>query len=124
LELARMLSRSLGAPLFYSKTSRLLVELNRTLGHRQLFSEFSRPLDERERAKLIEKYYRPYREAVENRIAAALTESPVLHVSVHSFTPVMRGYERPTDLGLLFDPARMRESAYCHDWRLELRKLA
>lgn len=34
----------------------------------------------------------------------------VLHLSVHSFTPVFEGCTRPTDLGILYDPKRKTES--------------
>lgn len=124
LEFAKRLSRALPAPLFYSTTSRLLVELNRTLGHRQLFSEFTRSLPEPARQEVIARYYHPYRESVEQQAAQLLSQGRVLHLSIHSFSPVMRGHTRRTDLGLLFDPSRRFESAFCDIWRRELRAAA
>ena len=41
----------------------------------------------------------------------------MLHLSCHSFTPRFRGVKRGTDIGLLFDPARPAEAAFCRRWR-------
>lgn len=53
LALARDLAAAARAPLFYSTTSRLLVELNRPLGHPQIFH---RPFPERTRAAMRERF--------------------------------------------------------------------
>ena len=37
----------------------------------------------------------------------------VLHLSIHSFTPILDGVERVCDIGLLYDPRRKREHAFC-----------
>ncbi len=118
LQLARSLARASGAPLVACTTSRLVVDLNRSLHHPQLFSEWTRALPAVERDALIERWWRPYRDRV-----AALVEQgaapgePVLHLSVHSFTARWRSRAREVDVGLLYDPARARErafaSAYC-----------
>src|SRR5829696_2191846 len=70
LTFARELADTLHAELFYSTTSRLLVELNRSRGHPQLFSTPVRRLPRAERAALLAHYYQPYRQRVESRIAA------------------------------------------------------
>jgi predicted N-formylglutamate amidohydrolase len=72
LRLARGLARGLRAPLIYSTTSRLLVELNRSVGHRHLFSEVTRGLPRLERELILERHYRPYRGLVEAEIESAL----------------------------------------------------
>ena len=45
---------------------------------------------------------------------------PVLHISVHSFTPILNGVERDVDIGLLFDPARRLESRFCENIKQQL----
>ena len=122
LELAKRLAKAFNAPLFFSTTSRLLIELNRTLGHPRIFSEFSRVLNESDRETLIQEFYRPYREEVEQAIQRASKSGPVLHLSIHSFTPVLDEKNRRTDIGLLFDPARQFESRFCTDWKTSLRR--
>ena len=111
LALARDFAAATGAPLFYSTVSRLLVELNRPLGHPQVFFL---DLSEKTRAALLRRYYFPYWNAVQK---AARHGRRVLHLSCHSFTPRFRGAQRTTDIGLLFDPARPAEAAFCRRWR-------
>ncbi len=123
LELARALSRELGAPLFRGVVTRLLVDLNRSLPSPTLFSENTLRLPEKERLALLERYWEPYRQAVRRCVEERLGENGgVLHFSVHSFTPKLRGETRRTDIGLLFDPARPAEARFCRTLRGELRR--
>ena len=46
----------------------------------------------------------------------------VVHLSVHSFTPVFEGRERGTDLSLLYDPSRPGERALAAAWVEGLRR--
>ena len=124
LALARALHRSIGTPLFESSVTRLLVDLNRSVGHPQLFSEFSKPLDAGERAALLARHYFPHREAVESWIADQVSRRrEVVHIGVHSFTPRLDGRVRTADVGLLYDPARADELWFCRDWKAALRSL-
>jgi predicted N-formylglutamate amidohydrolase len=110
LRAALALARRLDAPLVASTTTRLLVDLNRSLGHRKLFSELTRGLPSEERARLIERHWRPHRAEVERRCARSIAAGrSVLHVAVHSFTPVLDGQVREVDVGLLYDPASRLE---------------
>ena len=47
----------------------------------------------------------------------------VVHVGVHSFTPVLNGVRRNADIGLLFDPRRAMESAFCRSWKTAIEAL-
>ena len=99
---------------FYQTQSRLLVELNRSLHHPQLFSVFTRQLPIPSKNAILEKYYFPYREEVEQQISNEIKAGEtVLHLSVHSFTPVLNEMVRTTDFGLLYDPKRKEEKAFC-----------
>lgn len=121
LELGKLLSRRLKAPLFYATVTRLLVELNRSLGHRALFSEFTASLDHAARQELLHRYYLPYRRQVEDWIGEAVARGEaVLHVSVHTFTPKLHGQVRRADVGLLYDPARPWEKRLCRQWQTAL----
>ncbi len=122
LELARDFARSLDAPLVYSTTSRLLIELNRSLHHPQLLSPWSRGIPQEE---LVRRHYRPYRDALERQVAAGLRRAArVVHLSCHSFTPRLAGVVRTADVGLLFDPRRGAEAALCGRWQAALRARA
>ncbi|GAA4297824.1 N-formylglutamate amidohydrolase [Nibribacter koreensis] len=109
---------------FSSTTSRLLVELNRSRHHPKLFSEFTHPLPEEEKRKIVTHYYAPYREQVEEQINDWIQGGfHVLHLSVHSFTPVLDGDKRKADIGLLYNPSREREQLFASKWRQEISRL-
>lgn len=113
LAIARVLARTLSVRLYYSQTSRLLVDLNRSPHHPKLFSEFSRACDLETRQRLLHKYYYPYRQNLERHIRDIIADRrPVLHLSVHSFTPALAGQIRNADFGLLYDPTRVREKQF------------
>jgi predicted N-formylglutamate amidohydrolase len=121
LVMAREFAAALDAELLYSTVSRLLVELNRSLGHRAIFSPPVRELPHAERERIIARYYRPYRDRLEAHVAAAVGRgSRVVHLSCHSFTPRLAGVSREADVGLLFDPARPSEVRLCAAWRAGL----
>jgi predicted N-formylglutamate amidohydrolase len=122
LELARQFARALRAPLIYSTTSRLLIELNRALGHRQSFSPYALRLPARTRVELVRRYYAPYRAAVAGQVARAASRGRrLVHLSCHSFTPRLAGVLRTADVGLLFDPRRGAEARFCTSWQASLR---
>ena len=123
--MARDLARALRAPLIASTVSRLLVELNRSIGHPQLFSEATRLAPAELRAAIVERYYRPYRERVERFVSASISRGRrVIHVSSHSFTPELDGEVRRADVGLLYHPGRRAEAALCARWKASLAALA
>lgn len=120
LSISQMLAHGLQSRLFSSTTSRLLIDLNRSLGHAEIFSKWSKCLNKCERESLIQSYYRAYRDEVESYICSLVIQAPVLHVSVHSFTPVFNGMPRKTDIGLLFDPERQFEKEISREWQAAL----
>jgi predicted N-formylglutamate amidohydrolase len=114
LGLARALAARLGASLRYTTVSRLVVEQNRSPGHRQLFSEMLRAAPAAVREDAYARHYAPYHAAVEAEVAGAIAAGErVLHIASHSFTPMLQGVQRRTDIGLLYDPARSAEVALC-----------
>lgn len=109
---------------FFSDTTRLLVELNRSLHSKSLFSSITDTLPGREKERLLEKHYYPYRQAVESKIMEETHAGKrVLHISVHSFTPVLEGKERQADVGLLYDPTREFEKSICRQWKEKMQEL-
>lgn len=117
LEVAKMLARAARAPLYGATVSRLLVDLNRSLGHPALFSAISKEFSQECRARIVDDHYVPHRTAVTHAIAAALGQRrTVVHLCVHSFTPVLNGEVRNADVGLLYDPRRRGEKAFAALW--------
>lgn len=125
LSVARHLSRTLRAPLLAGSISRLVVDLNRSLRHRHLHSEFLGGVDRETRQAIVARYHGPHWAAVERHVAARLRRGVwVVHVAIHSFTPALRGEVRNADLGLLYDPRRRREVALCRSWKAILGETA
>ena len=117
LELARTMADTLAAPLFAATTTRLLVDLNRSIGHHQLFSEPTRDLNNVEQALIINTHYRPHRDAVEAAVARCIESGQhVVHIASHSFTPVMHGLARRADVACLYDSRRPLERALAIRW--------
>jgi predicted N-formylglutamate amidohydrolase len=110
--LTRGLAGRLGATAVLSCFSRLLIDPNRGMDDPTLIMRLSdgaavpgnRDVDADERALRIARFHQPYH----NAIAAAVAETkarghvPFL-VSIHSFTPVWRGWQRPWHVGILWD---------------------
>lgn len=125
LGMARALAKSFAAPLVTSSVSRLLVDLNRSVGHPHIFSTMTRHTPLTLRKKIIEQHYQPYRQQVEQLVRQSVALGRcVVHISSHSFTPVMDGVQRQADVGLLYDPGREGEVKLCARWKTLLQAAA
>jgi predicted N-formylglutamate amidohydrolase len=111
-DVTRRLAAELGAPAVLSRFSRLLVDPNRGPDDPTLVMRLAdgavvpgnAALDEAGIESRIARFYRPYDDAIaaaiERSLAANVT--PAI-ISIHSFTPTLRGQARPWHCGLLFD---------------------
>lgn len=123
LNLAKALATKFNAPLIASTTSRLLIDLNRSVGHPKLYSEATRHAPAELRRSILEQHYLTYRNRVEAHIAEAIAHGQqVMHIASHSFTPVLDGCVRNADIGLLYDPARPVEVDLCRRWQAQLKR--
>jgi predicted N-formylglutamate amidohydrolase len=121
LVMARALARAFRAPLVTSSISRLLIDLNRSIGHAQLFSAATRGAPAMVREAIVAQYYCPYRAQVERLVRQSVTRGRrVIHISSHSFTPELDGKVRRADVGLLYDPGRHGETELCARWKASL----
>ncbi|MDO9405231.1 MAG: N-formylglutamate amidohydrolase [Polaromonas sp.] len=121
LELAQQMAAALHAPLYAATTTRLLIDLNRSIGHRQLHSEATRHLPLKARREIAALYYRPHRDEVEAEVARLVAGGQrVLHVASHSFTPELHGEVRQADVAWLYDPRRAGERALSVQWQAAL----
>lgn len=121
LAMARRLALELDAPLVAAQVTRLLVDLNRSVGHPRLYSEVTRPLPRTDRERILARHYRPYRAEVERLVSRSIADGRrVVHVSSHSFTPELDGKRRDADIGLLYDPSRRPERAFADRWHAAL----
>lgn len=111
-EVTRVLANAYGAPAVLACWSRLLIDLNRGADDPTLVMKLSdgsivpgnRNADAAEVAGRIAQFHAPYHDAIEAEIARARQNGivPVL-LSMHSFTPQMRGVKRPWEIGILWD---------------------
>jgi predicted N-formylglutamate amidohydrolase len=125
LVMAKNLAAAFTAPLVASTVSRLLVDLNRSVGHPHLHYEAIRKQPSELRDIILKHYYQPYRTQAERLVRQSITDhGNVIHLSSHSFTPELDGKVRYADIGLLYDPARPYEMALCEQWKLALKALA
>lgn len=121
LEVARSLAASLGAPMLSSTISRLLVDLNRPVGHPHLFSAITRNLPVALRAKITAQYHEPYWADLKQFVMRSAAKSRrTIHIASHSFTPELDGQMRCADVGLLYDPGRPAETELCARWKAAL----
>lgn len=112
LAIAQALARRFSAPLVCATVSRLVVDPNRSAENPGLFSKWTGALPARARRDILERYWQPHREAVDAALDAMTRErGRVVHLGLHSFTPVLRGERRPLEIGLLYDPRRPTERA-------------
>jgi len=125
LRMAEDLAAAFAAPLVSSKVSRLLVDLNRSVGHPHLHYQVIKNESAEVREIILKQYYQPYRTQAEHLVRQAIADhGQVIHLSSHSFTPELNGKIRNADIGLLYDPARPYEVALCEQWKMALKAYA
>lgn len=108
----------------FAKYSRLVIDLNRSLHHRNAFSFITKNLASTMKEMIMVKYYEPYRKKVFSTIADFIqNDFFVLHLSIHSFTPIFKQKERNCDIGLLYDPTHLLEAQFCRSLKQQLMKI-
>jgi predicted N-formylglutamate amidohydrolase len=110
-DLTRRLADLLDAPAVLGRFSRLVIDPNRALDHPQSVPRVSdgvaipgnRDVDAAEAGRRAERYFHIYHRAIGERIEAALARATPTLIGVHSFTPIMDGFERPWHAAVLHD---------------------
>ncbi|MDH4261963.1 MAG: N-formylglutamate amidohydrolase [Spirochaetia bacterium] len=118
LDLFKFLSKEINCTSISGNCSRLLIDLNRSESSKSLFSKYSGKLALNQKQSIVEKYYFPYRRKVEHFVSEKVKQhKKVIHVSIHSFTPIFNNKTRKADIGLLYDPDRSIEVEISNDIR-------
>ncbi|MGI9416059.1 MAG: N-formylglutamate amidohydrolase [Hyphomicrobiales bacterium] len=108
----RRIAEALGAPAVLSKFSRLLIDPNRGETDPTMVMRISdgavvpgnARIDRAEIERRMERFYRPYDNAVGDIITRSTAHGVVPALfSIHSFTPVWRGTARKWHVGVLWD---------------------
>ena len=119
------------------KISRLFVDLNRTITNKAAFSEYYETLETCDKAAADKAtaqataYWTEYRANIEKFVAKNIDSNSkvrkndvaIVHLGIHSFTPVLNGKVRNTDIGILYDPARPQERTYANVIKDEIKRL-
>ncbi|MGO4573780.1 N-formylglutamate amidohydrolase [Microvirga sp. 2TAF3] len=112
LGVARGLSRLLDAPLIHATVSRLVLDLNRdpsapdsvTMLSERTTVPGNLDLTPAERTRRVAEVYEPFHSATDEFAEARKAAGQIAAiVSIHSFTPVYKGVQRPWEIGLIFD---------------------
>jgi predicted N-formylglutamate amidohydrolase len=111
-DVSRGLARRLDAPAILAGYSRLVIDCNRDLDDPTSMPAVSdgvpvpgnRDLSPAAKAQRVAALFKPYHGSVESALGgfAARGVHPAV-LSIHSFTPVMNGFERPWHIGILWD---------------------
>ena len=108
----RTMAAILRAPALMTTYSRLLIDPNRGADDPTLVMRVSdgaivpgnATVNETEVAVRVARYWKPYRDRIDATLDAMLATGTVpAIVSMHSFTPSMKGIQRPWHVGLLWD---------------------
>jgi predicted N-formylglutamate amidohydrolase len=111
-DVTRALVERYDAAAVLSGYSRLIIDLNRDLEDPTLIPVISdgvvvpanRTLDPAEVAQRVDELFWPYQTTVGAEVDRLIERGQVpAIVSIHSFTPAMRGIERPWHIGILWD---------------------
>ena len=109
---SQRLSTSLDAPLVAAGFSRLVIDLNRPVGHQEsIVKEIdathipaNRDLNETAKRQRISELFKPYHDAVDRALARLWERgTPPAILSVHSFSPDYGDTPRPWDIGVLWN---------------------
>jgi predicted N-formylglutamate amidohydrolase len=121
-EVTRLVAARLDAPAVLANYSRLVIDCNRRLGEPTSICEVSDniavpgnlELSVAARAARAEACFHPYHRDVEALVARRRAAGAVPGIiSMHSFTPVMAGFQRPWHIGLLWNrDGRMRDRLF------------
>lgn len=117
LELTSQMSKTIGCEYTQSAVTRLLIDCNRSLTHSRCFSKFTKQLPNSEQKSLIDHYYLPFRQQTKHIVDAHIANNEqVLHLSVHTFAPILKGFIQNAGIGLLYDFRRHGEKEVARLW--------
>jgi predicted N-formylglutamate amidohydrolase len=111
-EVTRGLSARLDAPAVLSRFSRLVIDPNRAYDDPTLIPQLSdgvvipanRDLPPGAAQARIEAFHKPYHDAIDRVLDRLGARGPApAMISMHSFTPVIKGVERPWHVGILWN---------------------
>ncbi|MDP3705568.1 MAG: N-formylglutamate amidohydrolase [Legionellaceae bacterium] len=117
LDITTQMSETLRCEYTQSAVTRLLIDCNRSLTHSRCFSKVTKHLSSTEKQSLIDQYYLPFRQQTKHIIDRHIANNEqVLHLSVHTFAPILKGLIQNAGIGLLYDFRRHGEKEVARVW--------
>lgn len=109
LQVAKRLADLLDAPLVHANVSRLILDINREPGHRGSIPEISesteilanKGLSAAARSARVRSIYEPFHETLASVVGRRRFDGGPWVISIHSYTPIYKGFERPWHVGIL-----------------------
>jgi len=125
LNLAQAFAMRFRTPLIHGEITRLLIDLDLAPDNPRRFSEHLDDLTDDQRRRMNERYHGAYLEALRQRIRSGLGVSPpVVHLSVHTFSPESDLAPPDTDIAVLYEAARPDETLLGGTWIAAMRAAA
>jgi predicted N-formylglutamate amidohydrolase len=115
LGVAKALSKVLDAPLVHTTVSRLVIDCNREEHRDDLAPSVSelteisgnKDLSDEERTFRLNLVHRPFHNAIDKLLSVRKERGlPSAVVSIHTYTPVYKGQNRPWEIGLIYENDR------------------
>jgi len=129
-EIAARWSEAVGLPVHAGAFTRMFVDLNRAADHADVIPtvSYGAPvpgnvhLTAGDRAARLATFHAPFWDAIRRDVRARLHDrGAVLHLSSHSFDPVLDPDVRTFDVGVLYDPAHAFEADLAERLMFQLR---
>jgi len=125
LNLGQAFAMKFHSPLTHGEITRLLIDLDLAPDNPRRFSEFVAGLSEDQLVRMQERHLGAYHETLRQRIKSGIHVSPpVVHLSVHTFSPEFGLAPPATDIVVLSQGGRPNEVLLSGAWVAALRSAA
>lgn len=109
-QITAYLQQTLHCDIIKTNITRLLIDCDHSIHHSHCFSKYTKNLSDADKTTLIDTYYHPFYHQLQTCIASHIAnKQQVLHISIHTFTPILRGLFQNTGIGVLYDSHRHAE---------------
>lgn len=124
--LTKSLARSLAVTAVIARYSRLVIDCNRQLLDPGAFLEYgdgivvpgNRNLSQADKDARADAIYWPYHNAIDQQIRRLRAAGPPpAFIAIHSFTPVLNGESRTTEIGILWDKDERLADLFIREFR-------
>lgn len=117
-ELTQEMVKEIKCDHIFGNISRFILDLNKNPHHDHCFSTWAQNhLSSVEKKELLNQYYHPYRQQLIDLIQNYIQKNlQIIHLSIHTFSPISKGQEHNAAIGILYDPHRHGEKEVARIW--------